>query len=162
MTFPARARIAAVAVAATLVVTGCSYTNPITTQVDYPASDGVQVRMGEVFAHNLLILAEEQGGFAVLTGSLSNDSRDDVTVTVTLDGEDATQVEVAARSTVIFGPGPNQTLITGTANVIPGLLKNVEFQANSQGSEVRQVQVIDGTLEQYRVVLEAAQNPENA
>ncbi len=155
MTIPARARIAAAVAAATVALTGCTYTNPITTQIDYPASDGVQVRVGDVFAHNLLIFAEEEDGFAFLGGSVTNEGRDDVTVTVVWEGGADVSLEIPARSTVILGPHDNQTFIAGSAPVIPGLKTDVEFQTDLHGNAVRDIKIVDGTLEHYRAKLDA-------
>ncbi|RYZ29089.1 MAG: hypothetical protein EOP01_05855, partial [Propionibacteriaceae bacterium] len=81
-----RALAAAGALAAGLLLAGCSATNPIQTQHDYSPSDGVRVTVGDVRGNNLLVLTSGQGAPGVLHGAFTNDSDEDRTVTVSFAG----------------------------------------------------------------------------
>ena len=79
---PLLARLAAIAVGA-LVLTACSAINPITTDVHYAPSDGVQVAItDDAKALNLLVVTTAKGAPAVLTGSIYNGGEEDLAVTL--------------------------------------------------------------------------------
>lgn len=153
MTFPRRARLAALTLGA-VALTGCSAINPITTQFDYAASDGAQVAVGDVFAHNLLAITAAEGEPVMLSGSVSNGGGEDVTLDISLDGTTSTQVAVPAGGTVFLGSGEGQALVTATATAQPGLLTTVVFVSEAEGSITRQIPTVDGTLSEYAALLE--------
>ncbi|WP_062379588.1 hypothetical protein [Demequina pelophila] len=145
---------ASTALLAAVALAGCSTINPITTQQAYDASDGVSVQIGDVRALNLIVVAEEEGGPAVLIGSLSNSGSEDVAVSASIDGDAIVTVDVAAGTTLTLGGESEETAVTGTATVQPGLLTTVVFQTDAEGQVERQVPVMDGTLPEYRDELE--------
>ena len=166
----ARAAVAATGLAAALVLAGCSATNPIQTQDQYDASDGVSVRLGDVRASNLMILSAAEGKEGVLLGALTNTGADGVTVTVTFGapGEggdaapaaDATTVDVPARGTVLLtgslGSDEDDTKVdvrVSQTPAAPGGVALVGIDVDTAGSTAVQVPVLDGTLPDYATLL---------
>jgi hypothetical protein len=148
------ARVAAVAVAA-IALSACSAINPITTQKHYQASDGVQVTItDDVRAINLLVMTTAKDAPAVLTGSLYNSGSEDVTITLSIDGTIAVNVDVPADATVQLGTGDDQSLVQGASPAAPGGLADVWFGNAEVGSFQEEVPVVDGTLAPYQDIID--------
>ncbi|MFC8192467.1 hypothetical protein ACFUMH_12500 [Cellulomonas sp. NPDC057328] len=152
-------RLAVLAVASAALLAGCSATNQITTVDDYPPSDGVAITVDEVRALNLLVLAEEEGGAGLLVGALTNNSGEDTTVTLAVDGAEPVEVDVPSSGTVLLG-GEGSVGRYGAADVrvasvatVPGGLTDVTVSTPAGGSSVVQVPVLDGTLPEYAPLL---------
>ncbi|WP_136518457.1 MULTISPECIES: hypothetical protein [Cellulomonas] len=156
-----RTAAAALALASAAALAGCSATNQITTIDDYPPSDGVAITVDEVRALNLLVLAEEEGGPGILVGALANNSGEDTSVTLAVEGAQAVNVDVPSSGTVLMGaagaPGRYQTVEVPVAQVsaIPGGLTTLTVSTPAGGSAEVQVPVMDGTLAEYAPLLEA-------
>lgn len=155
----------AAALAAGLLLTGCSATNPIETSKDYDASDGVGVTIGELRALNLLVLTEGAGEPGVLHGAVVNDGAEDVTLTITIggagvtEGADAATVEVPAGETVLLtdAEGADTALVAVAATpAAPGDLVEVALTSDVAGSASLRVPVLDGTLPGYATSLPTA------
>ncbi|MDN4477489.1 hypothetical protein QQX10_08275 [Demequina sp. SYSU T00039] len=142
------AGIAAAAVVSA-VLAGCSAVNPITTQMQYDASDGISLEIGDVTAYNLLVLTPGEGETGVLIGTLENAGTEDVAVSASIDGTAITTVDVPAGATVKLGGDDGETAVTGTVPVLPGLLTEVVFQTDAEGQVAEDVPVLDGTLPEY-------------
>lgn len=155
-----RAAVAGLAAAAALVLTGCSATNPITTKGAYAASDGAAVEVGAVHALNLVVVAEAEGAAGVLTGALSNRSGDDEQVTLTVDGGEPVEVDVAAGASVLLGvtdaPAGYATAEVPVAAVAtaPGGLVTVTIASGGNCRTDVAVPVMDATLPEYSAVLD--------
>jgi hypothetical protein len=156
---------AAGALAAGLLLAGCSATNPIQTQQDYSPSDGVRVTVGDVRGNNLMVLTSAQGEPGVLHGAFTNNGDEDRTVTVSFAGAegaeptDPTTVQVPAHTTVLLDgtdeDGSADVAVTATA-VRPGDLATVTIETDADGSSELQVPVLDGTLPDYATSLPSA------
>jgi hypothetical protein len=151
--------LAAGAAVAAAALTGCSVTNPITSEKPYSASDGVRAQIGDVRAANLIVVAHAHGDPGVLVGALTNDGTKDTTVSVTIGEGSPTQVDVAARQTVLLlgedtdGQADVRTPAVDTA---PGGMTTVTLATPADGSYSLQVPVLDGTLEEYAAFLPTA------
>lgn len=143
------AGIAAVAVASAVALAGCSAVNPITTQMQYDASDGISLEIGDVTAYNLLVLTPGEGETGVLTGTLQNNGAEDVSVSASIDGSTIATVDVPAGATVMLGGDEGDAAVTGTVPVLPGLVTEVIFQTDAEGQVALDVPVLDGTLPEY-------------
>lgn len=158
-----RAALAGLAVAATLALTGCSATNPITTLGEYDASDGTSTGVGGVRALNLLVVAAAEGAPGVLSGALANRSADDEDVTLTVAGGEPVEVAVAAGTSVLLGvtdaPAGYTTLDVPVAavDVAPGGLTTVTVATSGGGTVELRVPVLDGTLPEYAALLESVE-----
>lgn len=96
----ARGAAALALAAATLGLSGCQWTSPITTQLHYDASDGVSTQVGDVHVLNALIVATEENGPGNLVGTLENRGTQATTVPVSVAGASVAQVEVPPGQTV--------------------------------------------------------------
>jgi len=148
------ARIAAVAVAA-VALAACSAINPITTQMDYQASDGVSVKVGDTKGINLLVVTTAKDAPSVLTGALHNSGAEDAVITLSIDGEIAVNVTVPAGATVKLGTAEGQELVQGKSPAAPGGLAAVWFATEADGAEQHNVPVVDGTLAEYQTVVDS-------
>ena len=156
-----RAAVAGLVVVAALALTGCSSTNPITTKADYDASDGMGVRVGDVRAHNLLVVAAEEGGPGVLSGALANSGSETEDVTIGIGDDDPVEVSVPAGGTVLLGVTDAPARYT-TADVRvsavpapPGGLADVRLTTSRAGTVDVRVSVLDGTLPEYVALLDS-------
>lgn len=145
--------------AATLALSGCSATNPITTQDEYAASDGVRATIGEIRADNLLLLSAGQGEPGVLHGGLVNDGVEDERVTLTFEGAEPIVVEVPGGATVLL----DGTDEDGHADVrvealdgVPGGVVPLTLETATWGSVSLDVPVLDGTLPEYATLVPTA------
>lgn len=153
-------RLAALAVASAAVLAGCSATNQITTVDDYPPSDGVAITVDEVRALNLLVLTEGEGEPGALVGALTNNSGEDTTVTLELDGGESVAVDVPSAGTVLLSAGEThgrygaEDVVVAAVATPPGGLTTVTVSTPAGGRSEVQVPVLDGTLGEYAPVLE--------
>ena len=153
---PRTLRAAALVVGVTvagLALAGCSATNPITTQDQYSASDGVRFTIGDVRGSNLLVLTAAEGDPGTLQGGLINEGSEDRSVTIAI-GDEETVVELGPKETVLLGVG--RAAEDGFAEVTfpaidvpPGGLVPVTLSTPEDGSIDVQVPVLDGTLPEY-------------
>lgn len=126
---------------------GCSATNPVTTALDYSASDGVRAELGDLTAENLLIISSAQGEPGALQGALTNNGASDLTVEVGPQDGDTVSVIVPTGSTVLLGGSQGET-VTLTTTVPPGAVEALTLET-SVGADTVSVPVLDGTLSEY-------------
>jgi hypothetical protein len=160
---PRPLRVAALGVGLAVVglaLAGCSATNPITTEDQYSASDGVRFVLGDVRASNLLVLSAAEGDAGAVQGGLVNESSEDRSVTLAI-GDVKTTVELGPKQTVLIGTGRGSedgfAEVTFPAiDVPPGGLVPVTVSTPEAGSTVVQVPVLDGTLPEYASAVPSA------
>lgn len=149
----ARARVAGpvAAVGLALMLSGCSAANPITTDLDYNASDGVRAVVGSVQVENLIVLTAEQGGPGTLLGAISNEGREDLTVSVGLvdGGGDLTTFALSAEETVLLGPENPEQVEFESVPEPPGALVALLVRSDREGDLLVEVPVLDSTLPEY-------------
>lgn len=134
--------------AATLLLTGCSATNPITTQDDYAASDGSHVELGDLRLGNLIVLAAGQGEPGAVIGSVTNDAGEATRVTIAVAGAEAGTFRVDGRTTVLLGQEDGETLEVESVEEPPGAFVDLTVTSDA-GSTTVGVPVLDGTLPEY-------------
>lgn len=141
-----RRRTALAAVAITLGLTaGCS---PITTQMQYNASDGTRVDLGDgVTGTNLLFIAEAAGEPAAFYGAFANNSTKDVVVSFTLSESVTETVELSAGEAVLYSQPGDLTVPDLTAS--PGDWAQVAVHTASSGALIVNVPVMDTSLPEY-------------
>lgn len=149
---PAVRRAAALSLAAaTLLLAGCSATNPVTTSKPYAASDGVDQRLGSLTFGNLLVLSAADKAPGTVLGSVTSSADRDATLTIGLAG-DVTSVAVPAGATVILGPDATAVPLA-TVPAPPGTLVDLVLTSDLDGAVTLKVPVLDGTLEQYATLV---------
>ncbi len=63
-----------------VALSACSFFSPVQTDVQYAPSDGIPVQSGAIEGRNILVVADEVGGPATVTGGLINMGEETVTV----------------------------------------------------------------------------------
>ncbi len=144
------------AVLATLALTGCSVTNPITTQDDYDASDGVGIALGDVRLVNVLVIGTDEGEAGVVVGSVTNDG-DDAEVTLEIDGTEAGSFRVDAGETVQLGGDEGEEVTVDSLPVPAGAFVDLTVTSTT-GTITTGVPVLDGTLPEYADVVPSAED----
>ena len=153
-TSAARRTAALVLAASAFALTGCSATNPVTTNQEYAASDGVDARLGELEFGNLLVLTAEQGAPGTVLGSVTNHSERSMTVQIGL-ADDATSMRVPAGGTLLLSPENTAVDLAGVP-APPGALVELVLGSDTEGSTSLQAPVLDGTLKQYASLVPTA------
>lgn len=133
---------AGIALAAAAGLSACS---PITTKVQYAASDGVRVALSDtVTVQNLLIVSAAEGEPGALQGGVVNNGAQDETVTI-----GAVTVQVAAGQTVLMGGTAGEEVVLPTVAAAPGANLTLPVAVVGGASEDVFVPVLDGTLSEY-------------
>lgn len=142
---PTRSLVAAAMAIVTL--TACS---PITTAGPYAASDGVRFELGQhVVGDNLMVLAAAEGAQGTVVGTLTNRGPDDTVVSMAIDGEPVTDVDVSAGQTVRLGPGFDIEVPLEAVGAPPGATVPVTVSSPAVGATALSLPVLDGTLAEY-------------
>jgi hypothetical protein len=143
------ARPVAVGAAAVLaaVLSGCSATNPITTEVAYSASDGVRASLGDLTAENLLLVAAAADSPGALQGALSNRGDEALTVEIAT-GSSTERIRVASGETLLLGGTEGEDVVLETPGA-PGATTEMTLTTDDAGTVAVQVPVLDGTLPEY-------------
>ncbi len=145
-----KSRLAASLALGTAVIlgaTGCNMLAPQATTIDYSASDGVNIPdSGPLKVRNAMFIANEDGSLGNLLGAVVNDTDEDITLNVSVDGESQV-LRVLANDVVSLGIDSAPMLFEQVG--IPGSDVEVAFQSGEgTGVEVN-VPILDGTLPHY-------------
>lgn len=143
--------VASLAISAAVIVgaTGCSMISPVATQIQYSASDGVNVPGdGPVLVRNALIVANEDGTVGNFVAALVNDTQETASITIEVEGLAPATVKVKPGNPVSLGAGAEPLLLEGL-DAMPGTTIAVYFQTGDAEGQLVQVPVLDGSLAQY-------------
>lgn len=119
----------ATAVAAGLLLGGCSFTSRNVVLEPYAPSDGLQTDLGEVLVRNVLVVSEGDGAPGVLSGALVNRGEADAVVRVEV-GASLTEIDVSAGETVFmggFGEQEGESVVLDAVDAIAGGVVDVSF-----------------------------------
>lgn len=155
--FLRRLATSAVLVALTLTTSACSLSGNVASLQPYAPSDGQQVNLATVKARNFIYLVSESGkGF--LIGSLVNTSNE--AKVIKMQYEDPNSLaktdyffEVEAGAKLDFGYNGNPAIEVPVVEV-PGQTARFYFLESDTMSAGMKVPVLDGTLAEYRMLLE--------
>ncbi|WP_144794447.1 hypothetical protein [Kocuria palustris] len=152
MTTAARKRLRTIGLgaafaAAALTSTGCAVTSPQATTDDYSPADGIVGQVGEVSVNNLLIAAESGDSEGRLLGTLVNESGDDASVEIAVEGASPVTVDVPAGGEVRFEDDANEELVD-PAGADPGLLVPATLTVGGETLE-HELPVLDHTYPRY-------------
>lgn len=142
--------ITAALIAATLTLTGCSFTEPASL-MPYAPSDGTQADLGDLRARNFIFIKGD-GNRAMLIGSVTNvtDRPGELSVQIIdVNGErlNASFAVDSFGKTDIGYNGADPILLEIDSN--PGQLYSVYLSEGGDAIELL-VPVLDGTLAEYR------------
>lgn len=154
----------ALALASVLVVpallAGCSATNPVTTAMNYDASDGVSASVGDVRLLNLLVASNGDGEPGAVLGAVSNEG-EDARVAIAVAGGEPQAFPVDAGQVVLLGSaatGGEEGAAGGqtteeveleAVDVPAGALLELEITTDLGGTRTVSVPVVDGSLPPY-------------
>ncbi len=143
--------LAAAAVVSVVGLSGCMALSQQTTTLQYAPSDGTQTSIDGVDIVNALLVSEGNGAPASLVATVANNSRDNVTVTISGDGLDA-RIPVQGNDTVTIGPEGDQQVRVTSLNARPGELVSVQVATGGQ-PQTFDIPVLDGTLPEYATLV---------
>ena len=128
---------------------GCSLTNPQTTQLQYRPSDGEAVDLGGVGVYSLLLVAASADDPGTLIGRVVNTTSEPQTVTLVGTGAAAfdVEMEVEPRETLDIGPEAEEVLVE-PAGEGPGRVVPITVSVGQETEEIT-VPVLDGTFDHY-------------
>jgi hypothetical protein len=127
------------------VAAGLGACSPITTKLQYAASDGVRVEVGDaVTVQNLMIVAAAQGEPGAVQGAVVNNGGEDATVTI-----GSLTVTAPAGETVLLGGAEGEELVVDSVPAAPGATAQLPVGLAGAEGETVYVPVLDGTLPEY-------------
>ncbi|MFK4788433.1 DNA modification methylase [Microbacterium sp. ZW T5_56] len=140
--------LASIALGAAIILgtTGCSMISPQATTIPYSAAEGVNVpnASGPVLVRNAFFITGEDA--VNLVAVFINDTADDVTATVAVDGVSAPlKVSVPAGERASYGVDGEHLDVPGLKTAAGDTVK-VTFTSGDGTSEPVEVPVLDGTL----------------
>ena len=149
-------KIAAIAIAAGVVLgtAGCNMISHVATNDPYAPSDGAQGHVGDLKARNFLLL--QDGTKSILIGSLVNSGVDPVSASISYADAGAQKVtQVNLNGLQKFDLGYNGTAaLPIVTDLKPGALYDLSLKSGSESVDIS-VPVLDGTLAEYKAILDA-------
>ncbi|WP_311259620.1 DNA modification methylase [Microbacterium sp. WCS2018Hpa-9] len=141
---------AAISALVLLGATGCTFITPQSTEVQYSASDGVNVSDsdGPIDVRNAFIVANEDGSVGNFVAAVVNPTTEKATLTMTVAGLDPFTVSVPAGKTVSFG-ADEEPLRIDDLDTLPGATIEIHFQSGDGAGTKTEVPVLDGSLPYY-------------
>ncbi|WP_404438114.1 DNA modification methylase [Microbacterium aerolatum] len=141
---------AAVSALVLLGATGCTFITPQSTEIQYSASDGINIpdSDGPLQIRNAMIIATEDGSTGNLVAAIVNPTKQAEVLTVELEGAEPLTVRVGAGDTLSLGANA-EPLRIDDLNTMPGATVEVYFQSGDATGSAAELPVLDGTLPYY-------------
>ncbi len=139
-----------------LGTSGCNFTSPVASLEMYAPSDGAQADLGNVKARNLIYFVDNQGNYGFF-GAFVNSSTTEETFNLgfqTKSGERVFQQYSASGLDVVNLGYQNEPPLKVELDANAGDIVEVLLQSDS-GSVRINVPVLDGTLPEYRELVES-------
>ena len=155
--FVRRLAATALIVALSLTTSACSISGNVASLQPYSPSDGQQVDLEQVMARNFMYLVAESGN-GYLVGSLVSQAPEDRVIKIQyVDPNTQAKtdyfVEVPAGQKVDFGYNGNPAILVPVVEG-PGQTAKFYFLESETINASMRVPVLDGTLQEYRLLLE--------
>lgn len=155
--FVRRLAATALIVALSLTTSACSISDNVASLQPYAPSDGQQVDLDQVKARNFMYLVAESGN-GYLVGSLVSQAPEDKVIKIQyVDPNTQAKtdyfVEVPAGQKIDFGYNGNPAIQFPVVEG-PGQTAKFYFLESDTINSSMKVPVLDGTLEEYRLLLE--------
>lgn len=130
-----------------LGLSACQVNSPVTTDLDYAASDGINMQVGEVSVDGLAIVSAGSGAAGILTGAAVNAGDEAVTIQLAMDTESGPvaidpALEVSTESLLRLDDASDdyaRAVAIDSVESTPGTL--VTIQAETADGEVGQARV---------------------
>ncbi|WP_460782029.1 DNA modification methylase [Microbacterium shaanxiense] len=148
-----KSRLVASAALSALVLlgaTGCTFITPQSTEIQYSASDGVNIADsdGPLEIRNAMIIATEDGSTGNLVAAIVNSTDKAATLTVEIEGLDPLTLRVGAGDSVSLGANA-EPLRIDDLDTMPGATVRMYFQSGDATGSTADVPVLDGALPYY-------------
>ncbi|MGO2110212.1 MAG: hypothetical protein ACTH31_01200 [Pseudoclavibacter sp.] len=147
----------ALAVALAGGLAGCNLISSQATMIQYSASDGVHVTVGDLEFRNVMILVNgDEGQTSTLgsfVGAIVNHAGESGTVTVDAEGVTGQIALDPSSSITKFGYDDGQQVLLSGAPLDVGATVEVTFTNPGGESTVFDVPVLDGTLAEYATLI---------
>lgn len=148
-----KSRLVASAALSALVLlgaTGCTFITPQSTEIQYSASDGINIpdSDGPLQIRNAMIIANEDGSVGNLVAAIVNDTDQNEVLTIEAEGLAPLTVRVGAGDTLSLG-ADTEPLRIEDLGVKPGATVEMYFQSGDATGATAEVPVLDGTLPYY-------------
>ena len=152
-------RLAATAliVALSLTTSACSISGDVASLQPYSPSDGQQVDLDQILARNFMYLVADSGN-GYLVGSIVSQATEDQVIKIQyVDPNTQAKtdyfLEIPAGQKVDFGYNGNPAILLPVVEG-PGQTAKFYFLESDTVNAIMRVPVLDGTLEEYRLLLE--------
>lgn len=142
---------AAISALVLLGATGCTFITPQSTEIQYSASDGINIpdSDGPLEVRNAMIIATEDGSAGNLIAAIVNPTDKAEVLTVEIDGvAESLTLRVGAGDTVSLGSNA-EPLRIDDLGIKPGATVETYFQSGDATGASAQIPVLDGTLPYY-------------
>lgn len=148
-----KSRLVASAALSALVLlgaTGCTFITPQSTEIQYSASDGINIpdSDGPLQIRNAMIIANEDGSVGNLVAAIVNDTDQNEVLTIEAEGLAPLTVRVGAGDTLSLGADA-EPLRIDDLGAKPGATVELYFQSGDATGATAEVPVLDGTLPYY-------------
>lgn len=148
-----KSRLVASAALSALVLlgaTGCTFITPQSTEIEYSASDGVNIADsdGPLKIRNAMVIATDDGATGNLVAAIVNSTDNAEMLTVEIEGLEPLTVRVGAGDTLSLGASA-EPLRIDDLDTIPGATVEIYFQSGDATGTSAEVPVLDGTLSYY-------------
>ena len=155
--FVRRLAATALIVALSLTTSACSISGDVASLQPYSPSDGQQVDLDQILARNFMYLVADSGN-GYLVGSIVSQATEDQVIKIQyVDPNTQAKtdyfLEIPAGHKVDFGYNGNPAILLPVVDG-PGQTAKFYFLESDTVNAIMRVPVLDGTLEEYRLLLE--------
>ena len=155
--FVRRLAATALIVALSLTTSACSISCDVASLQPYSPSDGQQVDLDQILARNFMYLVADSGN-GYLVGSIVSQATEDQVIKIQyVDPNTQAKtdyfLEIPAGQKVDFGYNGNPAILLPVVEG-PGQTAKFYFLESDTVNAIMRVPVLDGTLEEYRLLLE--------
>lgn len=155
--FVRRLAATALLVALSLTTSACSISGNVASLQPYSPSDGQQVDLDQIMARNFIYLVADSGNGYLIGSLVSQATQDKVVKIQYVDPNTQTKtdyfVEIPAGQKVDFGYNGNPAILLPVVEG-PGQTAKFYFLESDTVNASMKVPVLDGTLQEYRRLLE--------
>ena len=152
-------KFAAVAIAASLLIgtTGCSFTSPVASQIEYAPADGSQTDLETIKVRNLVYLTN--GTVSALTGSIVNSGLEPKIFKIQYTDAEVNEAKevtftINAGQKLDLGYNGGQALAINLGGKAGSIVRLSVVEGSGTPVELR-VPVLDGTFDFYKPIVDS-------
>lgn len=133
----------ALALALLTGTTGCVVTSPAQTTKTMAPGDGVNVDMGDLHLRNLALVGGGTDGAATVTGTVDNQTGEDVTLTLATEEGAKASAKVAAGEALTLSAPDGETVTLDKLSAKPGDMVELVLDTGNDDARTATVPVLD-------------------